>query len=241
MEELSAVESEEFLDLLLESHDLAAFLQRLSEVAARDLSGPDEVHCSVTLARERRKNTVANSDEVAEKMDEIQYSCGEGPCQDAALTGHSVDVPDLLRDLRYPRYRKAMAETGIRAVFAAPIPLPSSSRASAALNCYSAEPGVLRDRQARAEEIAALAAKSVLLAVKFANEWDRAADLAAALESRTAIDLAAGVIMAQSGCTHEKAIEVLKTASMNRNIKLRDVATSILARFDDADPKTYFS
>jgi AmiR/NasT family two-component response regulator len=81
----------------------------------------------------------------------------------------------------------------------------------------------------------------VLLAVRFENESDKSSDLAAALESRTAIDLAAGVIMAQSGCSQEKAIDVLKTASMNRNVKLRDIATSILARFDDADPKTYFS
>ena len=240
--EISVTGTEELLDLLLESHDLTTFLQRLAEVAARDLSGPaDQVHCSVTVARERRRDTIANSDEAAARMDEIQYSCGEGPCQDCVVTGQPIDVPDLLNDPRYPRYRKAMADTGIRSIFAAPIPLPSASRASAALNCYSSEPGFPPSLQARAEELASLAARSVVLAVRFANEMDRATDLAAAMESRTAIDLAAGVIMAQSGCSQEKAIHVLKTASMNRNVKLRDVATSILARFDDTDPTTYFS
>lgn len=194
MEEFSVVRSEEFvvrpegfLDLLLESHDLASFLQQLAELAALDLSGASEVHCSVTLARERRRDTIAHSDDVAEQMDELQYSCGEGPCQDAAMTGHAVDVPDLLCDLRYPRYRRAMSRTGIRSIFAAPIPLPSASRASAALNCYSAEPGFPSDRKARAEQIAALAAKSVLLALRFANEWERAVHLPAASESRTGI------------------------------------------------------
>jgi GAF domain-containing protein len=239
MEELSATGSEDLLDLLLDSDDLATFLQRLCEVAAGDLSGPDEVHCSVTVSRERRKDTIASSGEMAAAMDEIQYSCGEGPCTDAVKTGHSINVPDLLEDERYPRYRKAMEGKGIRSIFATPIPLPSTAKASAALNCYSSEPGF--DGQSRAEDLAALAAKSVLLAVRFENESDKASDLAAALESRTAIDLAAGVIMAQSGCSQEKAIDVLKTASMNRNVKLRDIATSILARFDDADPKTYFS
>lgn len=241
MEEISATGSEDLLDLLLESADLVTFLQRLAEVAARDLSGPDAVHCSVTVIRERKRETVASSDEVAEVMDEIQYSCGEGPCQEAVLSGHSVDVPDLLDDPRYPRYRKAMADSGIRAVFAAPIPLPVEARASAALNCYSSEPGVPGSRQERAEELAALAAKSVLLAVRFENQSDRATDLAAAMESRTAINLAVGVIMAQSGCNQEKAIELLKAASMNRNVKLRDIAGTILARFDDANPETYFS
>jgi hypothetical protein len=241
VEEISATGTEELLDLLLESHDLATFLGRLSEVAARDLSERDQVRCSVTVARERRKETIASSDEVAAAMDEIQYSCGEGPCQDAVVTGHSVDVPDLLEDSRYPRYREAMASSGMRSIFATPIPLPSASKASAALNCYSSEPGFPPSRQARAEDLAALASKSVLLAVRFANEADRAADLASAMENRTAIDLAAGVIMAQSGCSQEKAINILKTASMNRNLKLRDVATSILARFDDTDPTTHFS
>ncbi|MDQ0769321.1 AmiR/NasT family two-component response regulator [Pseudarthrobacter defluvii] len=65
-------------------------------------------------------------------------------------------------------------------------------------------------------------------------------DLAAALESRTAIDLAAGIIMAQTGCSQKEAINILMKASSNRNEKLRDVALSVLARFNGAVPTTHF-
>ena len=54
-------------------------------------------------------------------------------------------------------------------------------------------------------------------------------NLAAALESRTIIDLATGIIMAQNNCNQETAIKVLRSASNTRNRKLRDVAALLVA------------
>ena len=238
--------SEELLDLLLDSADLAAFLTRVSEVAARELSvGPGAegiVHCSVTVGRDHRRATVGSSDAIAETMDERQYASGQGPCQQSVSTQEPVYVKDLRTDARYPRYTAMMADSNLRSVFAAPIPLPETSRAEAALNCYSAVvDGFSPELQARVKELADLVSKTIHLAVKFANEADRSTDLVAALESRTAINLAAGIIMAQSNYSQAQAIEVLKNASNHRNIKLRDVAAAVLARFDEADPTTSFS
>ena len=234
------------LDLLLDSTDLAAFLTRVSEIAARDLSEESDfagsVHCSVTVGRKNRRETVGSSDAIATSMDERQYASGQGPCTEAVATQKPVYVPHLQTDRRYPRYAAALSDADLRSVFAAPIPLPASSKAEAALNCYSsAVDGFPPRLQARAEELAALVSKAVHLAVKFENETDRSADLTAALESRTAINLAAGVIMAQSGFSQAQAIEVLKKASNHRNLKLRDVAAAVLSRFDESDPTTSFS
>ena len=234
------------MDMLLDSSDLAAFLTRVSEIAARDLSESREaeapVHCSVTVGRKNRKATVASSDAVASAMDERQYASGQGPCAESVATQKPVYVVDVRTDRRYPRYAAAMADTDMRSIFAAPIPLPPTSAAEAALNCYSSAidgfPPQVRDR---VQELAGLVSKAVHLAVKFANEADKSADLNAALESRTAINLAAGVIMAQSGYSQAQAIEVLKKASNHRNLKLRDVAAAVLARFDESDPTTSFS
>jgi hypothetical protein len=63
----------------------------------------------------------------------------------------------------------------------------------------------------------------------------------AALASRTATDLAQGVITAQSGCGQEQAVEILRRASINRNTTMRDIASQILARFGDAEPTTQFN
>ncbi|WP_208710859.1 GAF and ANTAR domain-containing protein [Sinomonas sp. R1AF57] len=239
---MARAREDELLDLLLDGPDLSTFLTRISQLAAKVLSGIGEVSCSVTVDRDGRRSTMASSDAMAEAMDEVQYASGEGPCQESVSTERTVYVPDLRTTKRYPRYRQAVDGAPLRSVFATPIPLPTSAKATAALNSYSTEPeGFSADLRAEAEELAALASRSVQLAIRFAQESERSADLAAALESRTTINLAAGVIMAQSNCTPAQAIEVLKSASMHRNMKLREVASTVLARFGDANPETHFS
>ena len=239
MDELTGTTTEQFMSLLLEGTQLAEFLQRLTEVCAEELSGPDEAHCSVTVQRERRDATIAHSSGAAARMDELQYSCGEGPCQDALVTGQLIEVPDLLTDPRYPRYGSAMAGTGFRSVLGVPIPLPAASHASAALNCYAAGPdGFSDERRAKAEELARLAARSVLLAIRVANESDRTADLAESLEARSAISLAVGMIMARTGCTQDEAVENLKDAARAEGTTLGDAATALLTRFGDGDSPT---
>ena len=164
---------EGFLRLLQDSADLTAFLRRLARVCSDELSGPGRVHCSVMLERERQKPVLVNSSGIAARMDELQYSCGEGPCHDALLTGQLIDVPDLLADARYPRFGNAMAGTGMRSVLGVPIPLPTASHAAATLNCYAPEPeGFPAGRVAKAEELARLAAKPLLLAVSAAKRTE---------------------------------------------------------------------
>ena len=227
------------MDLLLESADLAGFLQRLAQLCAHELSGPDEAHCSVTVDRERRKATLANSSDTAARMDEVQYSCGEGPCQDALFTGQVIDVPDLLTDPRYPRYRKAMAETGIRSVLGVPISVSTASHAAAALNCYVRGPnGFPAERRAKAEELARLASRSVFLAIRVADQSDRTAELAASVASRTAVSLAVGLLMAQTGCSQDEAMDRLREAAQESGENIPEAASSLLARFGTAGGRT---
>ncbi|BAS06946.1 hypothetical protein AHiyo4_03680 [Arthrobacter sp. Hiyo4] len=68
----------------------------------------------------------------------------------------------------------------------------------------------------------------------------RASDLQSALESRTSIDIACGVIMAQNRCSYNDAIAIIAKASSHRNIKLRKVAECILANLPGGAPDTHF-
>jgi AmiR/NasT family two-component response regulator len=52
--------------------------------------------------------------------------------------------------------------------------------------------------------------------------------LRASLASRAMIDQAIGVIMAQQRCTATDAFVIVRTASQNRNVKLRQVAEQIV-------------
>lgn len=59
------------------------------------------------------------------------------------------------------------------------------------------------------------------------------------MEGRTAINLACGVIIAQSRCSQEEASDVLPQASISRNQKLHTMAAEILRRcFDTAGTTT---
>ena len=66
-------------------------------------------------------------------------------------------------------------------------------------------------------------------------------DLLQAIRSRTEINLATGILMAQGGCSQSEAFELLAKVSNTRNVKLRIVAEEILQRFDGAPAGTAFS
>lgn len=60
------------------------------------------------------------------------------------------------------------------------------------------------------------------------------------MESRTAIDTAIGIIMAQNQCDQDDAFTILKSASSYRNTKLRVLAEEIVASVGRAKPTTTF-
>jgi ANTAR domain len=238
--DLTDAQTDVLIDVLLDSPDMDVFLQRLVQISSRELGRVlAEAHCSVTVVRNRRPVTVCSSDPETAALDEVQYSSNRGPCMEAASKGQFVEVVDLRTETRWPRYVRAMAGSPMRSVLAVPIPLKTAG--GAALNTYSPDPGpVPEDVRKALLELAAVAGRAVTLSVKLQTQAENAADLAAALESRTAIDLASGVIMAQTGCSQEEAVNILMKASSNRNQKLRDVALTVLARFNGAAPTTHF-
>lgn len=234
--EVTGAQSDAMIDMLLDTPDMAVFLQRLVDLSSQELR---QAHCSLTVWRKRRPVTVCSTDAVTAAIDELQYGAGQGPCMEAVRRQQIVEVTDFRTETRWPKYVRAMADGPMRSVLAVPIALKSEG--AAALNCYSPFAGPVSD-SARAAllEFTSVAARAVILSVKLQAQAEKSADLAAALESRTAIDLAAGVIMAQTGCNQEQAVDILVKASNNRNEKLRDVALSVLERFNGTTPATHF-
>ena len=51
------------------------------------------------------------------------------------------------------------------------------------------------------------------------------------------IDQAIGVIMAQERCTQTRAFDLLRSASQNRNVKLRDLAAAIVTSVSGEPPQ----
>jgi hypothetical protein len=100
---------------------------------------------------------------------------------------------------------------------------------SAALNIYSsAVHGFSPVDIARAELFGEQSAKTLRFELRLAQLRDAKEDLEAAMKSRTAIDIAVGVIVAQNRCSQAAAMAILRTVSSSRNVELREVAAGIV-------------
>lgn len=228
-------------DLLLDTPDVEAFLEELARHSAAMFSTPEsEVYCGITLMRQRTAGTVASSSERARQLDEIQYSFADGPCLHACREGTQVHIPDFEKDNTWPEYNEVITDHGLRSVLAVPFPL-SDNNSMAGLNLYSDRPNAF-DQAAvqRANDYVQQASKGIQLAVLLAQHSQTAANLRAAMESRTVIDVASGIIIAQNRCSQVEAMELIKKASSNRNVKLRVVAQAIVESAGGGQVQTYF-
>lgn len=227
-------------DAVLNSGDVEEFLDELCRHAVRELSDGSEVLCGITLLRDKKSGTVASSSKSARRMDEIQYNFDDGPCLTASREQEPVLIADLAEESRWPDYANIVVQRGMRSVLAVPFNL--EGEAKAAINLYSDAPGKFDDDDVtRVTAFADEATRSLRLAVRIALHSEMSADLKAAMDSRTVIDMAVGIVMGQNRCSQEEAFEFLKKASSNRNVKLREVAGQLVAGVGKTpDPKAHF-
>lgn len=122
------------------------------------------------------------------------------------------------------------------------VPLALDSENTAILELYSVKPDAFSvDDAEAAAAFAEQASRSLLLALRLARLTGSRDDLAAAMQSRTVIDLAVGAIMAQNRCSRAAAFKILRNTSNNRNMKIRDVAASLISSIaGDEDLSPHF-
>lgn len=232
--------SEHLHQLVLDSDDVEAFLRELASIAARILSAPgDDVLCGVTLWRHRKPVTVASSSDQAAEVGQVQYRFSDSPCMKASREQITIELPDLYDDEDWPVYAEVLMGLGVRSILAVPFQLYGDTRA--ALILYSGRPHRFEGRtRTIAEDIVRQTTMALDLAVRLAGYSEAAADLRATLETRTVIDMAVGIIMAQNRCSQLEAFDILKTASSTRNVKLREVARMVVANLGQGPVTTYY-
>lgn len=228
-------------DLIIGSSNVNDFLGELSIVAAGTLTqaAGTAIECGVTLRRRKRSTTVAGSSDRARELDRLEQALGQGPCLTAMDAMKPMLLADTATDNRWPEYQTVLAEHGCGAVLGVPLALDENH--AAALNFFADKPGTFSDEiTKRAEGFADLAGRALRLALKISDAQNLADDLTAALQNRTTIDLACGVIMAQNRCSQEEAMALLTKASSHRNQKLRELAAEILGRVGAGTVSTHF-
>lgn len=216
--------------LLNDDTDPDAVYSRIVHAAARVLDACD--HAAICEVRDGRFRSMAASDEMARRLDELQAATGEGPCLDAATTAgweHHVDLSHLstLNDFQ----RRLLSETSIRSVLA--FRLVESGRKNGALNLAADRGGAFDETAA---EHAAILASFASVAVAAAQARRRALELSDGLESNREIGVAMGILMSSYGVDRQEAFEVLRRSSQELNRKLRDVAREVTAAADRSGP-----
>ena len=215
----------------------------MARIASHEVG--EGVYCGMTMRPQGRSLTVACTDDVAAKVDEIQYRLGDGPCLHAMRDDEVVSIPDTADESRWPAFESQAAAVGIRSCLAVPLKAIDEARKEdhesgplGALNLYATTANAFGESQTRrAEDFADTAAGALALARRLALYADLNGQLRESLASRSVIDQALGIIMASGGigpgdgdrhCTQARAVELLRTASQNTNTKLQDLARAIV-------------
>lgn len=131
-----------------------------------------------------------------------------------------VIAPHLRHEQRWPRYVPQAVQEGLRSQLA--VRLHAGEGTVGGLNLYST---VADEVEPEAESLAALFATHAAIALGHAQERD---NLNRALQSRTTVGQAIGIVMERYRMDEDRAFGFLVRTSTTSNLKLRDIAQAIV-------------
>jgi GAF domain-containing protein len=186
--------------------------------------------------RGRAPSVTACSDPAASAADEMQHQAGDGPSVHAMRHARPVRIDDTVTSQQWPKFCRQAAEVGIRSCYA--LPLMVDDESVGALILYSRQPAAFgREETERADRFAKDASGALTLALRMASCTDLNEQLRSSIGSRAVIDQALGVIMATEHGAQDRALALLKSVSQNTNVRLRDLAASIVTRVSGKPPQ----
>jgi GAF domain-containing protein len=219
----------------LQNHDLALRMAELARVIA--LRKVDEVLNDVTAAAKElipgvdlagvllvgkagSFETLAPTNDLMFKLDELQMRYQEGPCVEAALDEIVVRTDDFREEPRFPNYAPEVAKLGVRSALS--FKLYTAERTAGALNLFGFEPKLW---DGEAETVGTVLAAHAAAAILASREGDQ---LQSALSTRDRIGQAKGIIMERFKIDDIRAFGMLRQLSQDTNTKLLDVAQRVI-------------
>ena len=202
--------------------DLDATLDAIVHSCAASLPTFEHVGISTTGPDQPPRTRAVTSHLVA-KLDAVQYELGEGPCVDTLRGSERVSAPHLGCDQRWPRYvPRAVQHAGLRSQLAVRLFIDDKGVVGG-LNLYSTSSDQVDEADVDLAELFAAHAS-----VALGHAWERA-DLQRAIEGRTIIGKATGLLMERFQLDDPAAFAYLARMSSTSNATLRDVAAQLVA------------
>ena len=215
----------------------------ICNTAAR-LTGADGAALAVLTPTRGVRELVYATDAMAQQLDEVQFTMGEGPCLDA----YYEDRPQLYAQLddktldRWPAFSAELVGLNVAALFA--FPVPGQHRPMGVLELYRRTAGALSDGAHRSAQLCAAALQRTL-----ESNWaqhlqhsttEEAAIEAAALSgsgaangdpfTRQQVYVAAGMIAVQLEISTSAALDRLRAYAFSHHASVTAVAADVVAR-----------
>jgi hypothetical protein len=197
-------------------------LHKLATVTAYRLPGC--CAASITLWDKGRvlRSSVSHADLVA--LRDLPRTSSSDPERQALARHQAVSIVDTRTSAEWGQFGMHATAFGIRSVVFEPL---NAGVADATFGFYSTEPGAFDGA-----DLALIAAESgtVVEEAEHYRELARSVHaLRAGLDSRSIIDQAAGIIMAERSCSAEAALAELRRRSNHENLRLAEVARRLVS------------
>jgi len=211
-----------FGSLLADIHDAPDqehTVQRVVDTAVQVLNCEA---AGIMLVRARREvETAAFSDDTVRQADALQLKLKEGPCLSAIGTADHFRIGNTTTEQRWPQWCPAVAELGVRSVLSVCV-MSADHRPLGSLLVYANRIDAF---DAEDEAIAQVLGTNAAIAVQ-RNRHDEANTRA--IDGRTLIGQAQGLVMERYHVDADRAFAVLTRFSQQQNVKLREVARQVI-------------
>ena len=172
----------------------------------------------------------AASSERSRLLEVFAVAIDAGPCVDCIRTGEPVSAADLTGEITHQRWRRfaaGAAEAGFRAAHALPMRL--RGEVIGVLTLLHTDPHTLTDTDARVGQALADAATIGLLHERAVRQAETVTEqLQSALNSRSVVEQAKGVLAARAGSSPADAFAVLRSHARGHGLRLTQLCRDVV-------------
>jgi GAF domain-containing protein len=204
---------------------ISSLLTRVARLAHDAIPGADGA--GLTVFDLGRADINAHSAPFVERIDDVQYDIGEGPCLTAATDGRTTRSGALGSEPRWPRFGPQAAALGVHSVLS--LPLLSNERVLGTINVYAHRVGAFSDEAAEVGERFAVSAAAAVVNARVLSSAQRlAANLTLALRNQATIDQAIGVLIASQSLSVARAQARLRADSEAAGVPMAVLARRVI-------------
>ncbi|NUR97677.1 MAG: GAF and ANTAR domain-containing protein [Kribbellaceae bacterium] len=213
--------AQRFAEIVTELHSTTGISHTADAVAEFAVTATGCHAAGILLVRPGGQvETVAATNSIVQKADDLQIELEQGPCMAALRADEAFEVRDTLTDEQWPEWSRDVALLGLRSVLG--IALEVGDSTLGALNLYQTRPEGFDSSDV---EVASILARHAAIAIADAR---RVTELREAVDTRTVIGLAQGILMERYSLDADRAFELLEGYSQASDTELHDLADNIV-------------